>query len=61
VYIQNIWDCSIPDYANSIAKLDTLGVERLFPGHGSFVLARASEHIHMAQLCFERLDVPPNL
>lgn len=61
IYIQNIWDCSIQDYAFSIAKLNTLQIDRLFPGHGPCVLSRGQEHVERAHQCFERLEIPPNL
>ncbi len=61
IYVQNCWDCSIQDYASSIAKLHELQVDRLYPGHGAFVMNRAGEHIAQAHRCFERLDLPPNL
>ncbi|MFD0714459.1 MBL fold metallo-hydrolase [Paenibacillus sp. GCM10027626] len=61
IYIQNSWDCSIQDYAATIAKLHALRADRLYPGHGACLLARAHEHSARAQACFERLDIPPNL
>ncbi|SDE10366.1 Glyoxylase, beta-lactamase superfamily II [Paenibacillus sp. UNCCL117] len=61
VVIQYIWDCRIDEYAATLAKLHALGADRLFPGHGPFLLARAHAHIERAHACFERLEVPPNL
>ncbi|MBB6693397.1 MBL fold metallo-hydrolase [Cohnella xylanilytica] len=61
VVIQYVWDCDIPAYAKTVAKLHSLGVDRLYPGHGPFLLSRAAVHIEKAHACFERLDVPPNL
>jgi len=61
VVIQNVWDCIIDEYAATVAKLHGLRADRLFPGHGPFLLSRAFAHIERAHLCFERLDVPPNL
>ncbi len=61
VVIQNIWDCIIPEYADTVAKLHRLGIDSLFPGHGAFLLTEAWRHIDKAHACFERLDVPPNL
>lgn len=60
IYVQNSWDCDIQAYADSIAKLHELGIERLYPGHGSFVWSRAREHIAQAHCAFERLDLLPN-
>src|SRR5690606_26344674 len=53
IVLQNIWDCSIQDYADSIAKLQQFQVNRLYPGHGPFLLNRAADHIEMAQRYFE--------
>jgi glyoxylase-like metal-dependent hydrolase (beta-lactamase superfamily II) len=61
IYVQNSWDCSIQEYAASIAKLHELKFDRLYPGHGTFVVNRAGEHIARAHRCFEQLDLPPNL
>lgn len=61
IVIQNIWDCSIPAYADTVAKLHRLHIDRLFPGHGAFLLADADRHIKRAHDIFQRLDIPPNL
>ncbi|MFD0960148.1 MBL fold metallo-hydrolase [Paenibacillus chungangensis] len=61
VVIQNTWDCVIPEYAATVAKLHWLRIDALFPGHGTFLLTEAWKHIEKAHVCFERLDVPPNL
>ncbi|MNI41305.1 Hydroxyacylglutathione hydrolase [compost metagenome] len=61
IVLQNIWDCSISDYADSVAKLSKLQVDRLFAGHGPFLLTAAWQHIDKAHACFQRLEIPPNL
>lgn len=61
VVIQNIWDCIIPEYALTAAKLHRLRVDSLFAGHGTFVINEAWKHIETAHTCFEKLNVPPNL
>lgn len=61
VVVQYVWDCIIPEYAETVAKLHRLHIERLFPGHGPFLLSRAHAHIERAHQCFERLEIPPNL
>lgn len=61
VVIQNIWDCIISEYADTVVKLHQLHIDSLFPGHGMFLLTDAWKHIENAQACFERLEVPPNL
>ncbi|MFK7692257.1 hypothetical protein [Paenibacillus sp. HJGM_3] len=61
IYAQNSWDCDVQAYADSIPKLHELGIERLYPGHGSFVWSRAREDIAQAHFAFERWDLPPSL
>lgn len=61
IIIQRIWDCVIDQYAETVAKLHGLKIDRLYPGHGPFLLSRASQHIEKAHRCFEKLLVPPNL
>lgn len=61
VVVQYVWDCVIEEYAATVAKLHRLGVDRLFAGHGPFLLDRADRHIEKAHQCFERLEIPPNL
>jgi glyoxylase-like metal-dependent hydrolase (beta-lactamase superfamily II) len=59
--LQLIWDCSIPEYAETVAKLHDLRADKLFPGHGPFLLAEAWRHVEHAHACFQRLELPPNL
>ncbi len=61
IVVQNIWDCILQEYAESIAKLADLRIDRLFPGHGAFLLEGAFHHIDIAHACFKRLEIPPNL
>lgn len=61
ILIQNIWDCSLQEYAETASKLDRLRLDRLYPGHGPFLLSEAHRHVRRANLEFERLRVPPNL
>ncbi|WP_409345530.1 MBL fold metallo-hydrolase [Paenibacillus sp. MBLB4367] len=61
VVIQNIWDCFIGEYADSMDKLNRRGFDRLFSGHGPYLLSEAWRHIEQADACFKRLDIPPNL
>lgn len=61
IVIQYIWDCIIQEYAESIAKLAELRIDRLFPGHGTFLLSGAYRHIELANASFKRLEIPPNL
>lgn len=61
IVAQYVWDCNIEEYAATIAKLNRMRFDRLYPGHGPFLLSRAYQHIAKAHLCFERLELPPNL
>ncbi len=61
ISLLNTWDCSIPEYAASIARLHDLKIERLFPGHGAPLLADAQRDIERANARFLRLGVPPTL
>jgi len=61
VVMQYVWDCDIGQYADTIHKLHRLRIDRLYPGHGPFLLANAGRHIEKAHGCFSRLELPPNL
>lgn len=61
IVLQHIWDCSIVEYAQSLAKLHEYNIDRLFPGHGTFLMSRASEHIGLAHDRFSRLELPAGL
>ena len=61
ILIQSTWDCSIQEYAGTVRKLDSLGLERLYPGHGPSLLSGAHRHIQRANQEFENLGVPPNV
>jgi glyoxylase-like metal-dependent hydrolase (beta-lactamase superfamily II) len=61
ISLLNTWDCSIQEYAASIARLSALKIERLFPGHGAALLAGAQRDIERAHARFLRLGVPPTV
>jgi glyoxylase-like metal-dependent hydrolase (beta-lactamase superfamily II) len=61
ISLLNTWDCSIQDYAASIARVQTLKIKQLFPGHGAPLLADAQRDIERAHSRFLRLGVPPTL
>jgi hydroxyacylglutathione hydrolase len=60
ISLQNLHDARIPEYAASIAKLDSLGIDALLPGHFSISLQRAARHIAAAQARFAQGFVPHN-
>lgn len=55
------WDSSIQDYAFTVNKLHGLGVDKLFPGHGTYQLNDGWKPIENARKSFQSLTVPPNL
>jgi len=61
IVLLNAWDCSLKDYSESMAKLHALKIERLYPGHGPFLMFGAWDDIERAHVKFQRLAVPANL
>ncbi len=61
IVLQNTWDCSIQDYAESVRKLHELQIDRLYPGHGACLLSGARDHIQTAHDIFTQLGIPANL
>ncbi|MFC5647715.1 MBL fold metallo-hydrolase [Paenibacillus solisilvae] len=51
-------DCSLSEYKETIAKLDTMSIDALLPGHLGAILKRASGHIHKAKIEFDKLRIP---
>lgn len=58
ISLQNIWDCRIPEYANSMLKFKGAAVDALLPGHLSVSLKDGQRHIDAANQLFERVFVP---
>jgi len=48
------------DMRKSMPKLDGLGIEEFYPGHGCFVLACGQEHVDKANEALRHLGPPPN-
>ena len=61
ISMQAIPDCRLDVYAETVARLDDLGADQLFPGHGEPVTSSAGEDISSAARSFARLVPPPNL
>lgn len=61
ISVQNIHDSRIGPYANSIARLDSLGIDALMPGHFSLSAQRAGRHISIAQARFSQALLPSNV
>ncbi|HVA90923.1 MAG TPA: MBL fold metallo-hydrolase, partial [Chloroflexota bacterium] len=61
ILLQAIPDCSLWDYRRSIARLRTLRVTTLLPGHQALVMREGQQHIAAAERAFAILLPPPNL
>jgi glyoxylase-like metal-dependent hydrolase (beta-lactamase superfamily II) len=48
------------DYRENIGKLEGLGVEELYPGHGAVLIEGGQEHIDIAVENLRHLGLPPN-
>jgi len=61
ISLQNIPDCSIQLYSESVKKLDTLEFDAFLPGHLSISLQDGKRHVSAAASQFAKLMVPRNL
>jgi hypothetical protein len=61
ILLQNIHDCRIDAYAQSVAKVVDLDFDALIPGHLQISLRFGKEHVQKAAAAFQQLGVPPNL
>jgi len=61
VSIQNIPDCNLQAYAQSMAKLAELEIDLLLPGHLTVSLHRGQRHITSAHRAFQGLALPPSV
>jgi glyoxylase-like metal-dependent hydrolase (beta-lactamase superfamily II) len=59
ILLQNIPDCSIWEYGQTIARLAQLPVDTLLPGHLAPVLRNGRRHIQMAHASFTGRLLPP--
>lgn len=57
---QNIHDCRIDAYANSMFKMEKVDFDALLPGHGQISLRRGKVHVDQAANSFRQLGIPPN-
>ena len=60
ISLLSTFDCSIPKYKESVARLMRYEVDGLFPSHGCFSLRGGKRHLQMASRYFEALEVPKN-
>ncbi|MCC6792460.1 MAG: MBL fold metallo-hydrolase [Thermomicrobiales bacterium] len=61
IFLQNVPDCSIQDYATSVRKLAALDFDAFLPGHLAISLRDGKRHVSAAASQFEKLMVPRNL
>ncbi len=59
VILQNIWDCSITDYAATAEKLCKLDFTALLPSHFGIDLSQGKTHVEKAASIFRTLSIPP--
>lgn len=58
IILQNIPDCSIPDYAETMERLDALTFDALLPGHLTISLRDGKRHVDTAVRAFRSLGLP---
>lgn len=58
---QNIHDCRIDAYANSMFKMEQHDFDALVPGHLQISLRGGKVHLQAAAEAFRQLGIPPNL
>jgi hydroxyacylglutathione hydrolase len=61
VLLQNIHDCHIDRYAESVFKMAQLDFDALIPGHLQISLRYGKEQVELAAQAFRQLGVPPNI
>lgn len=61
ILLQNVADCDIQAYRESVLRLDTIPFDALLPGHGAIALTGGELHVKMAADAFRGLFLPPNL
>ncbi len=61
ILLQNIPDCSIWEYGQTIERLAALSIDTLLPGHLAPAMRDARRHVEMARAAFDRLTPPRNI
>jgi hypothetical protein len=61
IFLQNVPDCSLQDYAATVKKLARLDFDAHLPGHLGISLTNGKRHIEAAAEVFGKLGVPRNL
>lgn len=60
ISLQDIWDCSISDYCQTVKTLAGLEVDALLPSHFGFVMSDGKKHIEAALKIVSQLGIPKN-
>jgi glyoxylase-like metal-dependent hydrolase (beta-lactamase superfamily II) len=61
ILLQNIPDCSIWEYSQTIERLAALSIDTLLPGHLAPIMREGWRHVEMARTAFGRLLPPRNI
>lgn len=60
IVLQNIPDCSVPEYARTMERLAQLSFDALLPGHLTLSLRDGKRHVSAAAESFRSLGIPRN-
>jgi glyoxylase-like metal-dependent hydrolase (beta-lactamase superfamily II) len=60
IIAQNIHDCSIQEYSDSVKKMAQIPFDALLPGHFSPSLRNGKRHMDLAAAAFNNLMIPRN-
>ena len=60
IIAQNIHDCSIQEYGESVKKMAAVPFDALLPGHLSVSLQHGKRHVDIAAAAFGQLMIPKN-
>jgi glyoxylase-like metal-dependent hydrolase (beta-lactamase superfamily II) len=60
ILLQNVPDCSIQNYSESVRKLAELDFDAFLPGHGPISLHNGKRQVELAAAQFAKLGVPRN-
>ncbi len=61
ILLQNIPDCSVWEYGQSIERLPALSIDILLPGHLAPAMRDARRHVEMARAAFTAMLPPRNI
>lgn len=61
IFLQNVPDCSLQKYADSVSKLSTIEFDAFLPGHLGISLEDGQRHIRAAAEVFGNLLIPKSI